>query len=49
MKDTKQARAHQLMAACETLLKNNSMKDVELLRGALDLAKAYYGREGSNK
>jgi hypothetical protein len=46
MKDTEQALAQQLIAACEALLKNTSRRDAELVRGALDLAKAYYGMSG---
>jgi hypothetical protein len=49
MKDTEQALAQQLIVACEALLKNTSRKDAELVRGALDLAKAPYGTSGSGK
>lgn len=49
MKDTEQALAQQLIAVCEALLKNTSRKNAELVRGALDLAKAHYGTAGSSK
>lgn len=49
MKDTEQALAQQLIAACEALLRNTSRKDAELVRGALDLANAHYGTAGSSK
>ena len=49
MKDTDQALAQQLIAACEVLLKNTNRKDAELVRGALNLAKAHYGTAGSGK
>lgn len=49
MKDTEQALALQLIAECEALLKNTSRKDTELVRGALDLAKAHYGAAGKRK
>ena len=49
MKDTEQALAQQLIAACEALLKNTSRRDAELVRGALDLAKARYGAAGVSK
>jgi hypothetical protein len=49
MKNTEQALAQQLIAACEALLKNTSRKDAELVRGALDLAKAHYGTAGVSK
>jgi hypothetical protein len=49
MKDTERALAQQLIATCEALLKNTSRKDAELVRGALDLAKAHYGTAGSGK
>ena len=49
MKDTEQALAQQLIAACEALLKNTSRKDAELVRGALDLAKSHYGAAGKSK
>ena len=46
MKNTEQALAQQLIAACEALLKNTSRKDAELVLGTLDLAKAHYGTAG---
>ena len=49
MKNTEQALAQQLIAACEALLKNTSRKDAELVRGTLDLAKAHYGTAGVSK
>jgi len=49
MKDAEHALAQRLISACEALLKNTSMKDAELVRGALDLAKAHYGTAGSGK
>jgi hypothetical protein len=49
MKDTERALAQQLIAACEALLKNTSRRDEELVRGALDLAKAHYGTAGAGK
>ena len=49
MKDTERALAQQLIATCEALLKNTIRKDAELVRGALDLAKAHYGTAGSGK
>jgi hypothetical protein len=49
MKVTEQAIAQQLIAACEALLKITSRKDAELVRGALDQAKAHYGTVGVSK
>jgi hypothetical protein len=49
MKDTEQALAQQLIAACKALLKNTRRKDAEVVRGALDLAKAHYGTAGAGK
>jgi hypothetical protein len=49
MKDTEQALAQQLIAACEALLKSTSKKDAELVRGALDLAKTHYGTADTGK
>jgi hypothetical protein len=49
MKNSEQAFAQQLIAACEALLKNTSRRDAELERGALDLAKAHYCTAGTGK
>ena len=49
MKNTEQALAQQLIAACEAPLKNTIRKDAELVRGTLDLAKAHDGAAGKSK
>ena len=45
MTNTERELAHQLIAACEALLKNANRTDAELVRSALNVAKDHYAAE----
>jgi hypothetical protein len=47
--DIKKNLAVRLIEACEASVMNVSREDEELVRGALDLAKAHYGTAGAGK
>lgn len=44
MTETEKQMAQQLIKACEALLAKSAAKDMKVVRDALDLAKAHYGK-----
>jgi uncharacterized iron-regulated protein len=44
MTDTEKQMAQQLIKACETLITKSAAKDMKVVRDALNLAKAHYGK-----
>ena len=46
MTDTEKQMAQQLIKACEALIAKSAAKDMKVVRDALDLAKAHYGKPG---
>ena len=46
MTDIEKQMAQQLINACEALMARSTAKDIKVVRDALDLAKARYGKAG---
>jgi aspartyl/asparaginyl beta-hydroxylase (cupin superfamily) len=46
MTDIEKQMAQQLINACEALMARSTAKDIKVVRDALDLAKAHYGKAG---
>lgn len=46
MTDTEKQMAQQLIKACDALMAKSAAKDMKVVRDALELAKAHYGKAG---